>query len=238
MKKRFAISLLVVGLVIGLLLTWQFFSKAPISSSFLTDELQAKEDLFKDFLDEQAYLQSRIVFLREEMEETEKSLESQLEFSSINFLDNLKKDVGLTEINGKGIEILLDDSPFALRSGVEVSDTELVQAADIRDIVNILNAANAEAISVNNQRVIATSPISSVGTTILINNAHTAPPFTINAVGDVDLMLQRLQNDSLLSSLYERVSKYDLVLQFSVKEWIVVPIYNGDLNADYLNLID
>lgn len=238
MKKGFIFIFLGVGLIVGVLLVRQLVSGTPIDEIFPVDELQAKEDLFKDFLDEQGYLQSRIVSLREQIETAESEIEVQSEIASISFLDDLKKDVGLSEISGKGIEILLDDSPFALREGSEVSDIDLVQAADIRDIVNILYAANVQAISVNNQRIIATSPISSVGTTILINNAHTAPPFTISAVGDKDLILQRLQNDSLLVSVFERASKNELVFQVSVKEWVSIPIYNGDFKVNYLNLIN
>ena len=238
MKNRSKVIFVFVGLLVGILLTWQLLSGAPTNSNFLADEMVAKEELFKDFLDEQSYLQSRIVSLREEIENFEVDIEFQSEISSINYLDELKQDVGLTEIRGKGLEILLDDSPFALRDGADVAEAELVQAADLRDIVNILNAANAEAVSVNNQRIIATSPVYSVGTTILINNFHTAPPYTISAVGDVDLMLQRLQDDDLLSALYERISKQNLAFQISIKEWVTVPIYNADLKTNYLNLVD
>ena len=238
MQKVFKYVFVGLGVVVGVLLAWQFSSDRSLSGSFPGDELQAKDELIKDFLDEQAYFQSRIVSLHEQIDTAESGLESQAEVANVEILDELKEDAGLSEVRGSGLEILLDDSPFALRDGAEVSDIDLVQAADIRDIVNILNAANVEAISVNNQRIIATSPISSVGTTILINNSHTAPPFTISAVGDTDMMLERIQNDALLSSLFDRVSKNKLVFQATVKEWVSVPIYNGDLKINYLNLVD
>lgn len=238
MKKDPFIILVVIGIVTGLLLTWQFATGLPLSSNFPTDEIEARDELLNDFLDEQGYLQSRIVFLRNEIDEAHKVIEEQSEIASLPFLDDLKQDIGLSEIRGAGVEILLDDSPFAIREGVEVSDENLVQAADIRDIVNVLNAANADAISVNNQRVIATSPITSVGTSLLINNAYVAPPFTINAVGDSEIILQRLLNESLLAELYERVSTNHLSMQISVKNIVDIPIYNGNLRTNYLNLID
>ncbi len=238
MNKTFIFILTIIGVVVGLLLTRQVFTNAPLKSNFPADEIAAKDDLFKDFLDEQSYLQSRIVFLREEIEKSESLIEDQSEFSNIEFLDELKETIGLTELRGEGMEILLDDSPFALRDGAEVSDIDLIQAADIRDLINIINATNATAVSVNNQRVISTSPISSVGTTILVNNFHIAPPFTISAVGDSDLILERIKNDNLLSSFFDRVAKQNLVLQISVKEWVTVPAYNGDLKSEYINLIE
>jgi len=238
MQKAFKYIFIGLGVIVGVILAWQFSSDKSLSGSFPGDELQAKDELIKDYLDEQAYFQSRIVSLHEQIDTAESGLESQAEVANVEILDELKEDVGLSDIRGPGLEILLDDSPLALRDGANVSDIDLVQAADIRDLVNILSAANADAISVNNQRIISVSPISSVGTTILINNSHTAPPFTISAVGDTDMMLERIQNDALLSSLFDRVSTNKLVFQVAVKEWVSVPIYNGDLKVNYLNLVD
>jgi uncharacterized protein YlxW (UPF0749 family) len=238
MQKAFKYIFIGLGLIVGVILAWQFSSDKSLSGSFPGDELQAKDELIKDYLDEQSYFQSRIVSLHEQIDTAESGLESQAEVANVEILDELKEDVGLSDVRGPGLEILLNDSPLALRDGADVSDIDLVQAADIRDLVNILSAANAEAISVNNQRIISVSPISSVGTTILINNSHTAPPYTISAVGDTDMMLERIQNDALLSSLFDRVSTNKLVFQVAVKEWVSVPIYNSDLKVNYLNLVD
>lgn len=238
MERRFLIILLSVGFVTGLLLTWQFKTNIPIEGGFPGDELTAKAELLKGFLDEQAYLKSRIVSLREDMETAQDAIKTQSEKSNLSMLESLKSSIGLTEISGEGLEILLDDSPSSSREGVETSDATLVQASDLRDIVNILNAANADAISINNQRILANSPISSVGLTILINNSHTAPPFVISAVGDGEIMLQRLLNKTLLSGLYERVKNTKIIFEIYKKNGITVPMYNGDLKVDNINLVE
>jgi len=238
MERRFLIILLSVGFVTGLLLTWQFKTNIPIEGGFPSDELTAKTDLLKGYLDEQAYLKSRIVSLRKEMGTAQDAIKTQSEKSNLSILEDLKSNIGLTEITGKGIEILLDDSPTATREGIEMSDATLIQASDLRDIVNILNAANAEAISINNQRILANSPISSVGLTILVNNSHTAPPFVISAVGDSEIMLQRLLNKTLLSGLYERVKNTKVVFELYKKNSLTVPMYNGDLKVDNINLVE
>lgn len=237
MKKNFFVILLIVGFITGLLLTWQFSAEVPLSGNFPIDEATAKKDLFKIFLDEQAYLQSRIVFLRNETGDAQKKIEYQSESSNVSLLDELKKEVGLSEISGAGLEITLDDSPFSHREGANITDTDLVQAADIRDIVNVLRASDSKAISVNNQRIIATSTISSVGTTLLVNNSYLAPPFVISAVGDTDVMIQRLSNKDLLASLYRRGRDSNIIFEISTKDFVTVPVYNGDLKEDHLNLI-
>lgn len=237
MSRNFIYTLIITGVVVGLLLSWQINTKIPLVASFPADEVEAKQDLLQDFLNEQAYLKSRIVFLRKEIEDLQDSTDLQTEKINFEVLENLKKNIGLTQESGPGLEIVLDDNKLADRMAGEISDFNLVQASDLRDIANLLNAASASAISINNQRVIATSTISAVGTTILVNNSHIAPPFVITAVGDSDLMLQRILNKDLLPELYERMKKFGVFFEIHRKGNITVPIYNADLKVDHLNLV-
>lgn len=236
MRSKFEITLLFVGLATGLLLTWQFLTNVPIESSFPVDEVTAREDLLKSYLDEQAYLQSRIVSLRSEIDEAQQSLNAEIEKSNLEIVEGLKRIVGLTEAVGPGLEIVLDDSPLAIKDPNEVSNR--IQASDLRDMVNILNAASAEAISINGQRVIATSSISAVGNTILINNSHASAPFTISAVGDSELMLERILTKNLLPNIYGKHEKNGIKFEILKKNRISVPIYNGDLKVNYINLVE
>lgn len=238
LKKSFLYVFLGLGVMVGLLLTWQFRTKIPLESNLPSDEVETREDLLKSFQDEQAYLQSKIVALRKQISEAQSGIETQTETVNFELLENLKRDIGLTEVSGEGLEIVLDDSPAVKRQEALASDANLVQASDIRDVINILNAANAEAISINNQRVISSSAISSVGTNILVNNSHLAPPFVINAVGDSEIMLQRLLNVKLLPEIYAKREKGDILLEIQRKNRISIPIYNADLKANFLNLVE
>jgi len=237
MKKNYSLILLITSLLVGVLLTWQFTSEKSYSSNFIADEMNARDTLLTEYLDEQAYLQSKILLYREEIEKTQASVEDQSQSSNLKLLEELKEDVGLTEVRGSGVEIMLDDSPFAKRDDNEVTDIELIQAADLRDVVNVLYASNVDAISINDQRIIATSTITSVGSTLLVNNSHIAPPFVIKAVGDSEIIIQRLLNEPSLSSLYERSAVNSLIVEIAIKEWLTVPRYNGNLNVNYLNLV-
>ncbi|MCK9186323.1 DUF881 domain-containing protein [Candidatus Gracilibacteria bacterium] len=236
-NKKFAVSFLLTGLVLGLFLTWQFRTEVPKGGNFLVDEIDARKDLLKSFLDEQAYLQSRIVFLRNEIEKAQILIEDKTKDVNIDILDKLKRKIGLSVVEGEGIEIVIDDSPVASREGANVSDNLLVQASDLRDLVNMLNAAKAEAVSINNQRITAQSPISSIGTSILINNSYISPPFTINAVGDSGAIMQRILNEALLPSIYKRSKKGEVRFKAEPKAFLSIPIYNGDLQANNLNIV-
>ncbi len=54
---------------------------------------------------------------------------------------------------------------------------------DIQALVNELWAAGAEAISVNDQRIVGRSSIRCVGPTILVNTNRLASPYVIKAIG-------------------------------------------------------
>jgi len=224
--------------LIGVLAVLQFQTNVAPLSRFSTTEIEAKDELLKAFLDEQTYLKSKIVSTRKSIEEAQAKIEQQTKDTNIAVLDQLKISLGLTDVSGEGIEITLDDSPFVERDNLNIEEIDLVQASDLRDIVNILNAANVEALSLNNQRVIVTSPIVSVGTSILVNNSHVAPPFVISAVGDKDLIIQRLLNNPLLDSLYKRRKKSNIEMEILVKKTITIPMYNEDLRTNYINLVE
>ena len=51
-------------------------------------------------------------------------------------------------------------------------------------MVNELKAAGAEAVSVNDQRLVAVSPVRCAGPTIFVNNTPQTPPYVIRAIGE------------------------------------------------------
>lgn len=238
MKRPFVLTFLVVGLLAGMLLTWQFISKPQLKLNFPSDEVKARDELLKSYLDEQAYLQSKVVSLRKDVETAQSKIEDRTQTANLALLDSLKEDLGLTEAKGAGLEITLDDGQLLTRAErTDVDSANLVQASDLRDIVNLLNASSASAVAINNQRIIATTPISSVGTTILVNNSHIAPPFVITATGDADMMLQRLLNKSLLADIYQRKSKSNITFEIAKKAGLTIGIFNGNLKSNYLNQV-
>jgi len=96
---------------------------------------------------------------------------------------------GLTDVTGPGVQVTLIDSK---RTDIQPSDSffqnNLIHDGDVGLVINELKAAGAEAISVNGQRIIATSSVRCVGPVVLVNNVPAAPPYVISAIGDPDAM--------------------------------------------------
>ncbi len=100
-----------------------------------------------------------------------------------NEIADLKKVSGFTKVQGPGILIIMDDASRDLYDGEDPNNV-LVHEVDVLNIVNDLKVAGAEAISINGQRLLASSEINCSSYTIKINNQEYAQPFIIKAVGE------------------------------------------------------
>lgn len=221
------------GVFIGLLITSQFRSSVP-TSSYPSDELAIKKELIKNFLDDQSLLKSKIVVLRDEIGKTQDQSQNLGDQKLIETLNALKKDVGLATAQGNGVEISLNDGVLVKRDETDAIDQSLIHAADLRDLINVLRSARAEAISINDQRILSNTSITSVGNTILVNNFHLLPPFTVVAIGDPELLSQRLTDVHALPDLNKRQKSNNIQFSFVIKNGLLAPIYNGDFSVKYM----
>ncbi len=91
--------------------------------------------------------------------------------------------LGLVAVKGPGIIMTIEDSELATEMAAN-KEPLLLHDYDLWPVVNELRAAGAEAISINGQRVAATTAIRCVGPVLKINDAPVTSPFTIKAIGD------------------------------------------------------
>ena len=126
-----------------------------------------------------------------ELEDAEKKLETERQSSTQNNEDLEKKEeeikqgnkmIGLTEVTGPGVIVTLSDSKKDSNSVLNPNSL-LVHDADVLSVINELKNAGAEAISINEQRLIPTSSISCGGNIIDINGEKVGAPFVIKAIG-------------------------------------------------------
>lgn len=229
---------MISGVVLGVFLIVQYFTPKVVVSNSPIQEIEAKETLIKELLEEQSYLLTRTKELRKKIEEKQVEIAEQTEEYNLKFLEDLKKASGLKSINGQGIEITFADNSRAIKDGQILDENGLVFASDLRDIVNAILSGNADAVSINNQRIVSGSVISSVGNTILINNTHSASPFIIKAVGNPEGMISSMQNNKLLSDFYTRIDKNNLKFLIQINDELFIQAYNGPLKDDYINLVE
>ena len=93
-----------------------------------------------------------------------------------NDLEKINMYLGKTNVVGEGIIITLKNS---------VED-DCISAEDLLKIVDYLKLAGAEAISINNERIINTSEIVDISSNsiIFVNQQRILAPYTLKAIGD------------------------------------------------------
>lgn len=104
-------------------------------------------------------------------------------------LDNIL--LGLTDVKGPGIEIVLKDNDIVKRENIIGTDNlqfYIIHAGDLITVINDLKNAGAEAIEVNGQRIVNSSSIYCAGNVIKINGEKITSPITIKAIGEPDLL--------------------------------------------------
>lgn len=97
-------------------------------------------------------------------------------------LKTYNKLLGITDVTGPGITITVSDSNTEAVS-LDLSSL-IIHDSDLRGLVNELANAGAEAISINNERIVNSTCITCAGNVIQINGNKVGSPFVIKAIGN------------------------------------------------------
>ncbi|HUT18801.1 MAG TPA: DUF881 domain-containing protein [Anaerolineae bacterium] len=138
---------------------------------------------------------------------------------------------GLVAVRGPGIRVTLADST---RSWAGRADDLLVHDFDLRDVISLLWLAGAEAISVNGERVVQSTSLYCVGSTILVNDTRLSPPYVVLAIGDPDRLGEHLRNPGYLRDLKERADRLGVGLTFAPSASVTTPAYKGSVVQRYV----
>ncbi|GAB3142713.1 DUF881 domain-containing protein [Micromonospora sonneratiae] len=121
-------------------------------------------------------------------------------------LRDLEAATGLARVRGDGLVVRLADAPSKADAVTGAGGTNLgrVLDTDLQGVANALWSAGAEAISINGQRLSATSTIRAAGSAILVDFRPVAGPYEVSAIGP-DQMERRFR-DSAVARLLRSVA--------------------------------
>lgn len=218
------------SLFLGFLLSIQFKSQAEhrASANIPSRRIEDMTNLLKESEEKRDSLEKSIVSLREELTKLKKNSGMVSEKKEPESKGQLIL-TGFTPVSGQGIVVTLNDSKETLEKG-ENPANGIVHNEDLLKVANELKAAGAEAISINGNRLIATSEISCAGPTILINKNRVAPPFEIIAVGKAETMVAALE---MRGGILETIKFFGLEAKIDKKDSVTVPAYTGSVDFKY-----
>ncbi|BBZ72718.1 DUF881 domain-containing protein [Mycobacterium paraseoulense] len=132
----------------------------------------------------------------------------------------LAADADMNPVHGPGLVVTLEDAPRDAngRFPRDASPDDLVvHQQDIEAVLNAMWSAGAEAIQMQDQRIIATSVPRCVGNTLLLNGRTYSPPYTITAIGNAAAMQAALAAAPLVILYRQYVVRFGLGYREEVK---------------------
>ncbi len=229
--RNFAI--LLVGLTIGLLVSTSWQPAKPTAGA--TDPQDSRIALSIQRLEaEQQDLKSKIAVLRQELAERQQAAAGhtdRLQVLQVE-LDRQKLLAGLTPVQGPGVLVTLDDSSVQIAAGAD-PNAYIIHEYDLRDIINLLWMAGSEAIAINEERLVSTSSIYCVGSTVMVNNTRLSPPYLIQAIGNPRVQQDYLRNTSHLQELKTKQRLYGLRFEVRDVANLTLPGYSGGFPIQY-----
>ena len=127
--------------------------------------------------------------------------------------DQLALKLGLEPMRGPGLVITLDDARRDAQGQFprDASPDDLVvHQQDVQAVLNALWSSGAEAIQMQDQRILATSAPRCVGNTLLLNGRTYSPPYVISAIGDTASMQAALAAAPLVTLYRQYVVRFGL----------------------------
>ena len=228
-KKNIALTLGVMCLVLTMAIVVQFntirdankVTGSNVNSELKTEVLRWKEryeEIYED-LDEFERILEEKRKLATSNDETSKELQNELR--TLNAL------IGTIDVSGEGVVITLADNSSVTNQTIGIFDNisnYLIHDTDLIMLVNELKNAGAEAISINDERIISTTSITCDGTVVLVNGNKLSSPFTIKAIGSQALILGAIQRTG---GLLEELYAYGLVSSVTPESNITIYKYSG-----------
>jgi uncharacterized protein YlxW (UPF0749 family) len=146
----------------------------------------------------------------------------------------------IREVTGPGVTVELDDAPLPANGmpAEFTADDYVVHEQDVHAVINALWAGGAEAVAVMDQRVIGTSAVRCVGSTLLIHGRVYPPPYRITAIGPAERMQRALDVSPRLSIYRQYVDLLGLGLDIDAGDSLSVPAYEGPLSARYAQVAE
>ncbi|MBO5004505.1 MAG: DUF881 domain-containing protein [Clostridia bacterium] len=147
-----------------------------------------------------------------------------------NALKNNNIALGLTDVSGAGVIITLKDNQGITNESIGVTDdirSYLVHDANLREVVRKLKVSGAEAISINNERVINGTSIVCSGNIIRINDRKVGSPFEIKAIGSPELLYGNL------GETITRLNNSGIIVEIQKNDDVEISKFDGTINFNY-----
>lgn len=239
LKGKSKLILMLALSILGYILAIQF--RSTLYSRRQRLPVSAEINVLKENIQREKQVEQTLI---EQIKNAEKTNRSLLDYqalsnhndavrSLIDTRDTLKHSIGLTDVKGSGIIIELMDAPKEAKVSPLLA---IIHYSDVMKVVNELKKAGAQAICINDERVIWSSEQICAGPTIRINNNRYPIPYIIKSTGDPNQLYEGVAKSGIVSALFEAKIR----VRIEKSKEVVIPAYrhNTDNLINGLEVID
>ena len=231
-KSSYKKSLLFVSLILGILVSLQ------IKNIYLQNNGMNTSKVGEQLEEELKSLNEIEKKLKQEIDNTDKEIDKykNLEENNDNIIyseiNKYKELAGYTELKGPGVEIILKSKQPDLTT--DVANNILYNYDLLLSIMNSLNSAQSEAISVNDIRIVSDSYIHLKGENLYINDNVITEPIIIKSIGNPKTLASAL--NIRYGIIWEMEKYYNIDAIVNEKSEIIIKEKVGTLQIDNANI--
>ena len=233
-SKSLIISIAITSFVLGLTMVIQF--KTVTETDIAGIELMREAELRTELASWKSKYEDVTLKIEEtnnKIEEYSKEIEENNNISELLAREVREAEIiaGYTDVIGPGIIITLEDT-----------DKMQITADDIMSLLNELKLAGAEAISINNQRIVSLTDVSNidykfimVNTAKEIGKARIESPYVIKAIGNQKYLESAI---SIKYGFLDSMKSSEKTASYVLDNNITILKYDGVLEYKYASEID
>ncbi|MGA9870259.1 MAG: DUF881 domain-containing protein [Rhodococcus sp. (in: high G+C Gram-positive bacteria)] len=150
--------------------------------------------------------------------------------------DPLMAPAGLTAESGPGVVVTMTDAPRG-RDGRYAADASpddlVVHQQDVQSVLNALWAGGAEAVAMQDQRIVSQVAPRCIGNTLLLGGRTYSPPYIVTAIGDPARLSAALADEPGVTLFAQYALRYGLGYGVEASDDLTVPAYDGSVRMRY-----
>lgn len=224
-RKDIRFILMILFMLFGIIISIQF--RSVLDANKDKPSIVYQIESLRDQLNTEKIIGSE---LRKQIDEyikkEEEYIKSIMNLSNDGLIEEWKNArfiAGLSDVKGNGVVIKINDAANFEEGSI---DNYVVHDRDLVMVLNELKKAGAQAISINNERILSTTEIICAGPTVRINKNRYAVPFEIKAIGNPKKLYEAIVNSPIAMGFKD----YGKVFEVREAKNIVIPKFSGDIN--------
>lgn len=231
-RKDITAVTVVVFIVCIVLVSVMLMQFRTIEQTDLTEIENMREEELRTTLSEwktkYEEIDAQLSDVNKKIEEYKKTIEDNE--AGVELIDKELKEsniqVGKTDVYGEGVIITLSDGE------------RTVISEHLIDLVNELRYAGAEAISINENRVLATTDIIDMGeySYIMVNLQRIQGPYVVKAIGNKEQLSSMLNLKG--SGFIDKANAEGINASLKMDNKVEIPKYNGEFEINYMQEVE